>query len=175
VIGDAHKGSAMQSMKHLALVALFVAMAPAAAFADVKVNFVNPERYTDANLRHSYGKSAKEPTMREIEKYLSRLGDAHLAPGDKLTIDVIDIDLAGRFEPWQFNYQDVRFMREITWPAIKLRYSFERANGAPIDGEDTVTDKGYLTFLSTRDTIDIMPHEKAMLERWFRMRFARAN
>jgi len=113
--------------------------------------------------------------MREIEKYLWRLGEAYLAPGDKLTIDVLDIDLAGRFEPWQFNYQDVRFMREITWPEIKLSYRLERANSAPIQGEETVADRGYLTFLTTRDYIDIMPYEKVMLERWFRVRFARRD
>lgn len=140
--------------------------------AEVKVNFINPDKYTDANLRQRYGKSARDIALHEIEMFLGRMGETYLASGDKLTIEILDVDLAGRFEPWQFDYRDVRFMREITWPEIKLRFRLERASGTPLSGEETVADRSYLTFSSTRDAIDIMPFEKAMLQRWFRLRFA---
>ena len=161
----------MRKLKCAALAAVIGAIWPAIALAEVKVNFIDPERYTDANLRQRYGRSANEPAMREIETYLWRLGEAYLQPGDKLTIDVLDVDLAGRFEPWQFNYRDVRFMRQFTWPSIKVRYRLERGSAVSQVVEETVADRGYLTFLTTRDYSNIMPYEKVMLERWFWFRF----
>ena len=118
----------MKHQMYRALLTVVAALWVADASAEVKVNFINPDKYTDANLRQRYGKSARDIALREIETFFGRLGETYLAPGDKLTIDVLDVDLAGRFEPWQFDYRDVRFMREITWPEIKLRYSLERAS-----------------------------------------------
>jgi DUF3016 family protein len=144
----------------------------AEAAAAVRVNFVNPGKYIDANLRHEHGKNANAPTMRELETYFAKLGGMYLAPGEILTIDVLDIDLAGRFEPWQLDFQDVRFMRDIAWPAIKLRYRFESPSRAAIEGEETVSDRSYLTSQPFADATDTMPYEKIMLQRWFRTKFA---
>ena len=160
-------------MKHAAFAVLIAALSCADALADVKVTFINPDKYTDANLRQRYGKTANALALHEIESFFWRLGEAYLNPGDTLTIDVLNVDLAGRFEPWQFTYRDVRFMHDYTWPEIKLRYRLERATKPPQSGEETLADRGYLTFLQTRDYIDLMPYEKVMLERWFRQRFAR--
>jgi len=162
----------MTVQKYRVLLMVAAALWAVDASAEVKVNFISPDTYTDANLRQRHGKSASDIALREIETFLGRMGETYLAPGDRLTIDVLDVDLAGRFEPWQFDYRDVRFMREITWPEIKLRYRLERASEPPRSGEETVADRGYLTFSLTVDSIGIMPYEKAMLQRWFRLRFA---
>jgi len=162
----------MRNLNLVAAAALMAAISPAPAFAEVKVNFTDPDHYRDANLQREFGKSAKEPTMREIEQYLWRLGDAYLAPDEKLTIDVLDVDLAGRFEPWQFNYKNVRFMRDYTWPEIKIRYRLENPSGAAIEGEETIADRYYLRDANFGGYLGTMVYEKIMLERWFRLRFA---
>jgi hypothetical protein len=139
--------------------------------AGVKVHFIDPDHYIDANLRHAYGKTAKEPAMREIENFLSQLGERYLAPDETLTVDVLDIDLAGRFEPWHWNYQDVRFMRDYTWPSIKLRYRLEGPTGTIASGEETVSDQSYQFNAAFGSDLETMRYEKTMLERWFRQRF----
>ena len=156
----------------MAACAALMALSASAAWAEVKVNFVDPDSYRDANLYQRYGKNAKEPTLREIEQTFWKLGEFYLAPGEKLTIDVLDVDLAGRFEPWNFNYRDVRFMRDITWPSMKLRYTLESPYREGLSGEETVEDRSYLFDFTVRQSVATMAYEKVMLERWFRTRFA---
>ena len=116
-------------------------------------------------------KTAKEPTMRELERYLTKLGQDYLAPGEILTVDLLDVDLAGRFEPWQFPYHEARFMRDITWPTIKLKYRLERPGQAVLEGEEAVSNRIYLWESGFRSYVETMPYEKLMLQRWFRQRF----
>ena len=75
-------------------------MSPEAANARIKVSFVEPERFTDAGLHSEYGAKSRSATLTGIQQHLERLGERYLQPGQDLTIEVIDIDLAGRFELW---------------------------------------------------------------------------
>ena len=152
-----------------ALSGVLIAGWSGAAAAALQVNFVLPETYTDAGLRH-YGASAKQDTFREIERELQRLAARYLSPGETLTIDILDIDLAGRFEPWVSLNYDIRFMRDITWPRIKLRYALD-SRGAPLRAEETVSDMSYLDTPNIRPAGEPLSYEKAMLGRWFRARF----
>jgi hypothetical protein len=160
----------MRNLNSLA-VAFMAAIWPAAALAEVKVNFVDPERYKDANLQRETGKTAKDLTMREIERTFWQLGEAYLAPDETLTIDVLDVDLAGRFEPWQFNFKNVRFMREYYWPEMKIRYRLESPSRPISSSEETIADRYYLRDAIFGGYSGTMVYEKLMLERWFKMRF----
>jgi hypothetical protein len=142
----------------------------AGARAQVTVRFIAPETYADASLYGGNGELGREPALRAIERDLQQFGRHHLVPGESLTIEILDIDLAGRFEPWRPFASDLRFMREITWPRIKLRYHLSRPASAPISGEETITDMTYLWRAGLRSTGEIMPYEKAMLADWLRVR-----
>lgn len=98
------------------LVASLFTAAP--SFAGVQVRFINPERYTDAS---SFGATSRDATIAEFRAYLEKLGQRFIRPGQNLTIDVLNIDLAGHYEPWRRNFSDVRIMRDITPPSVKLR------------------------------------------------------
>ncbi len=76
----------MRKFAMVSSVAAFAVLWSVEALAEVKVNFVEPEQYTDANLNREYGKRAKETTMREIERYLTRLGGTYLKPGETLPL-----------------------------------------------------------------------------------------
>jgi len=67
-------------------------LAPETGFAGVKVRFVHPERYTDAG---PLSMGPQDATLAEFRAYFQKLGGQFLAPGQNLTIDVLDIDLAG--------------------------------------------------------------------------------
>jgi hypothetical protein len=54
---------------------------------------------------------------RDIEQHLQRLGARVLPEGDSLRVEVLDVDLAGHFEPLRFHSgSEVRIVRDITWP-----------------------------------------------------------
>jgi hypothetical protein len=162
----------MRRLTALVLCGAFVVLGSSAAAAEVRVSFVDAKHYTDANLHNGYGEAARAPALHEIEQTLERLGQRYLRQGQVLSIEVLDVDLAGRFEPWHRFAYDVRYMRDITWPRIKLRYRLAE-NGQPVRAaEEDVSDQSYLMHAGFRTIGAIMPYEKAMLESWFRRRFA---
>ena len=102
-------------------------MAQGAPAAQVEVRFDHPEKFRDASLdSHGYERGADAYVMKSLTQYLQKLGQRYLQPGQQLVIDIRDIDLAGRFEPWHSRAYDVRFMREITWPTIDLSYTLNQ-------------------------------------------------
>ncbi|MBL8644699.1 MAG: DUF3016 domain-containing protein [Rhodospirillaceae bacterium] len=145
--------------------------APADQAPNVKVSFLNPEKYLDAGLYRDYGAKSREATMTELRKHFEKLGAKYLAPGQTLSIDVEDIDLAGRFEPWRADAYDIRFLTDATWPRITLRYKLEGAGGTVTSGEEVVRNMNYLMLQTRRDSGETLHHEKAMLDDWFKSRF----
>lgn len=159
------------------LTALAVAIAlvglslEAAAKPNVEVNYDHPEHFRDASLRDR-GYGADEFVLKEIRSTFEKLGERYLPPGQTLRIEVQDIDLAGRYEPWRTEAYDVRFMRDITWPSLRLRYQLSQ-DGKPLASGDTrVNDMSYLQRpgRATHGN-DRLYAEKAMLEEWFRREF----
>jgi hypothetical protein len=140
-------------------------LAPAQSFADVKVRFIDPERYTDAG---SFGAGSRAATLAEFKAYFEKLGARFLAPDQNLTIDVLNVDLAGHYEPWQRNFSDVRIMRDVTPPRIKLSYVLSVKGKRTRRGEDDLTDINYQMNPSGRFSSDRYAYEKALLDDWFR-------
>jgi hypothetical protein len=145
------------------LVASLFAAAP--CFAGVQVRFINPERYTNAG---SFGATSRDATIAEFRAYFEKLGQRFLRPGQNLTIDVLNIDLAGHYEPWRRNFSDVRIMRDITPPSVKLRYVLNERGKRRRSGEENLTDINYQMNPSARFSSDGYGYEKALLDDWFR-------
>ncbi len=110
-------------------------LAPASSLAGVNVRFISPERYSDAG--------AGDGTLAALRTHLQRLGERFLAPGQTLTVDILDVDLAGHFEPWRRNLSDVRILRDVTPPRVKLRYVLTDRGKRGRSGEDNLTDINY--------------------------------
>ncbi|MBO3277539.1 DUF3016 domain-containing protein [Pseudomonas schmalbachii] len=139
----------------------------------VEVDFVHPERYRDASLRNpGYGRGADDFVLKEFRATFEKLAARYLPPGHSLHIEVRDIDLAGRYEPWHPNVYDVRFMRDITWPSVQLHYQLLQ-DGKPVaSGDQRVSDMFYLQRPGrTAHSSDRLYAEKAMLDDWFRRQF----
>lgn len=163
---------AMRPILAAALVGLCLA---APARSEVLVNFVHPERFTDANTRGDFPAKADSPALASLRRTLQELGARYLPADTKLQVEVLDLDLAGRYEPWRFEARDVRIMRDVDPPRIRLRYALERPGQPPVSREETVTDMLYLTRPELRfRSGDTLAVEKAVLADWFRHRFAPA-
>src|SRR5262245_20274871 len=153
-----------------ALTLLGVAMWSGAACADTRITFAHPDRYTDANLYGNCGTRSWQPAVDGIGSYLKRLGGRHFAPGQVLTIEVLDMALAALIDP--FRSQTVRIMSPATWPRIKMRYTLAQNGRMLTRGEETIFDLEYLSNAVGRSSGDPLRYEKAMLDDWFRARFA---
>lgn len=141
------------------------------AAAAVSVKFVQPENYGDAG----WGRSAEE-NLAELETWINGLGARYLSAESQLSIEVLDVALAGR-PSYRLRYnQDVRVLRGgADWPIIRLRYTWQVPGKAPEVREETLRDMGYLQRPITAYRAESrLPYEKRMLEQWFRERFVTA-
>lgn len=152
-----------------AAIALTLAVASTgSAPAAVEVNFVAPENFRDQDFRSP---GERESVLGEFDRYLDRLGERYLQGGRTLTIDVLDIRLAGRYEPWQRRFHDVRILRDTTPPRFTVRYTLAEGGKVLISGEETISDASYLRGSELRRAGERFAHEKRMLRDWFRKRF----
>lgn len=153
-----------RAFRLMALVAAALGATP--GFAEVRVSFSEPNRFTDA------GRGARQAgeVQREIGLILQRLGQRHLSPGQRLEVEILDVDLAGndRVLP---GHDEVRVLRGgADWPRIRLRYVFESAPGKTDAGEERLDDKSYLQHGWRGRSSEALPHEKRLLETWFKER-----
>ncbi|VVO34263.1 DUF3016 domain-containing protein [Pseudomonas fluorescens] len=147
-------------------------MQPFAATTSVEVSFKNPESYRDASLRTTgYETGADDYVMKQLRSAFEQLGKRYLQPGQVLQVEVSDIDLAGRYEPWHVNANQVRFMRDITWPSMKLHYVLKLNDQTIRQADVQLSDKFYLQRPGRAAHSDRLYAEKAMLADWFRTEF----
>lgn len=146
------------------------------ASAEVTVRYGQPEQYHDLALSGSDTPSMQAEAMKQLEAHVKKLGDSYLPKGDKLEIVVLDIDMAGAYEPWRTpNLTRTRFIRDIYRPKFVLHYRWQAKDGAvKAEKDETLTDLNYLMRLETRKYQDNDPlrYEKTLLDRWFREAFS---
>ena len=149
--------------------ACLAAAGAAHAAGTVEVSFDDSVPFTDAGI----ARYDKEATLQTLEQHLKALGQRHLADGQTLKVEVLDIDLAGRTRWLWGPAYEVRVMKDwVDPPRISLRYSLHADGRAIRSAEETVSDFGYLNRFTSRRFDGPLPHEKQMLDRWFRERFA---
>lgn len=149
-------------------------LTPAALAATTEVRFTHPESFSDAYLGRDHGRGADDVVLKELKAHIQKLGERYLQAGQAFKVDILDIDLAGRYEPWRVEFQNVRFMREITWPRIKMHYSFEQDGNVLVSREAMVIDQAYLQHGNRYFSSDRLRYEKAMLDDWFRRNLGKA-
>lgn len=155
--------------KFAVLVVLFCSGLAQAATPAVEVTYLHPEKFRDASLRgDGYARGADEQVLKQLRAYLETLGKRYLGEGQNLHMEIRDIDLAGRYEPWQTRASSVRFMRDITWPSIDLHYRLEQHGHIVKQADVRVDDKFYLQRPGRLGNNDALYSEKAMLNDWFR-------
>lgn len=161
----------MRTIASLALAGLLAGMATAAR-AEVIVSFSDPARYTDASLSGPGIVREDAPALTLLRQHLERLGQ-RLPPGQTLRITVLDVDLAGRYDPWRITAPDLRVMTDATWPRLRLRYRLQDNARVLAEREETVSDLNYLSRSRQARSGDRLFYEKAMLDDWFSRRFLR--
>ncbi|MCO6059952.1 DUF3016 domain-containing protein [Pseudomonas sp. MOB-449] len=147
-------------------------LAPTVLASTTEVSFTQPEKYSDARLYRDYGRGADDVVLKDLKAHIEKLGTRYLQPGQTLKVDIRDIDLAGQYEPWRVNFRDVRVMREVTWPRIKLHYSVEQDGKTLVSRDATVIDQSYLQHGNYYFSSDRLRYEKTMLDDWFRWNIA---
>ncbi|MDP4021187.1 DUF3016 domain-containing protein [Methylobacterium sp. NEAU 140] len=158
--------------RRIGLAALATLLLAGPALADVRVRYVAPERFTDAENRWGSGQSLRV-TLAEMTRILEELGQRYLGAGDTLDLSVLDIDLAGFERPTAIPPSGLRVVTDATPPRIRLAYTLKRGGRAVARGEDTVTDINFLLTANPRFSTGGLYYERAVLRDWFARRFPR--
>jgi hypothetical protein len=137
--------------------------------ADVKVTWTEPSKYRDIHSGSQGKKRFRENTFKELEKHLLKLAKALPEP-QLLEIEVLDVDLAGDVHVG--GMRDIRVVKEIYSPRIKLSYKLINADKAIIHSDSVnLKDMNFMMGNSSRYRNKSLGYEKKMLDDWFKGTF----
>ncbi|MFE1599247.1 DUF3016 domain-containing protein [Methylobacterium sp. ID0610] len=159
----------LHAVRCLAVAAGLLGAGPAAA-QQVRVRYVAPERFTDAQTMFGSGLSLRA-TLAEMTRILEELGRARLRPGESLDLTVLDIDLAGFERPGLGAPTGIRVVTDATPPRIRLAYGLRRGRQVVRQGEETISDINFLLGANPRFSGGGLYYERALLRDWFAKRF----
>jgi hypothetical protein len=165
----------MHKVRLLALSIVVLLASFSSSSADIEVSFDQPERFTDAGLYSSRGSDSRAATVSALRQHLEALGARHLSANQKLRLEILDIDLAGQYEPWRTHAHDVRVMRDVTWPRIEVRYVLEQDGRIVRQDKETIKDMHYLSRADAQLRNDPLRYEKSILNEWFVARFVEVD
>lgn len=143
----------------------------------VEVTYVEPEKFTDVQDHFGGSQKPNEHYLRQLKEHLERRASKRLAEGQRLTVTITDIDMAGDFEPWRSpQFQDVRIIKDIYPPRIDLSFRLTDANGQVIaEGERELRDLNFNMRTTGLPSNDTLRHEKALLDDWLARELRRAK
>jgi hypothetical protein len=136
----------------------------------VSVTFVEPEKFTDAKRSEMERSSAG--LLGELQKFMIETGERYIPAEARLTIHVIDVDLAGDFELFRGpDFDQVRIAKGLYPPRIVLEFRLTDGGGRIIkEGKRDLTDIDY-QLRSAYPREDYLRYEKDILRDWLRAEF----
>ncbi|HEX3141579.1 MAG TPA: DUF3016 domain-containing protein [Rhizobacter sp.] len=115
-----------------------------------------------------------EANIKTLTRHLQGLGQRALAPGQRLQIEIVELDLAGRLSSSARVGQRVRVINGAAdWPRIDLRYVLSGPTGELRRGEESLSDQNYMVH-PLRNTDEPLRYEQRLLTQWFESRFGAA-
>jgi hypothetical protein len=154
-----------------ACAAAILLLASAAAQAQAEVRFGPADKFSDVREVRNVEADVEAP----LAELLQKLAEKHL-PGQKLVIDISDIDLAGEIEPVGSRMERIRVMRSSTWPHITLHYSLLDASGKEVrSGDAKLADMNYQQSVNSFSNSGPLRYESDMLARWFAREFGASS
>lgn len=136
---------------------------------NVVVVFDNPEQFTD--VRDSHTDTMSKWILNELQTFVQRTAASQIAPGNKLTVTFLDIDLAGMIRPDKDN---IRLMTGTTLPRAHLKFQLTDAAGHMVkEGERRLSDSNYQQNILPTMRSDVLGYDKELLRNWIQREFNR--
>lgn len=136
----------------------------------VSVQWTDPAQFTDLKYSGNRWRASQGDWVVQLAEHLRDSAAKRLPEGERLDITITDIGRAGHYEPWHgVQMQDVRIMRDIYPPSMKLDFRLFGADGQLVSqGSREVRDTGYLMGGTHIGNHDNLYYEKRMIDDWVR-------
>jgi hypothetical protein len=135
----------------------------------VNVRWQDPAKFSEIRYSHNASESRRGNWVETLAKHVRKYATPRLPAGERLDVEILDVELAGDYEPWRgIQFQDTRIIREIYPPRITLSFTRTGANGEVIaQGERKLVDHGFMMGANTSGLgSEQLRFEKTLLERW---------
>jgi hypothetical protein len=136
---------------------------------NVNVHYKDPQHFTEA--KRSVGMHAidADAYLKPLKDYIAQRASRILAPGQRMDIEVTDVDRAGEYEPWRGpRFNDVRVVKDIYPPRIDLDFTLYGADGKVLrEGSRKLRDASFLSRNSAANQ-DPLRYEKSLIDLWLR-------
>src|SRR5215470_2586571 len=111
------------------------------------------------------GRGPNRGRWTKLAVFFESLGPRYLKSHQVLTLDVLNVDLAGKIEWWRRDFYDTRILRDVYPPRFTLNYRLSEDGRTLAENKETVVDPNYLANPGIYfSPIDPLRFEKAMLE-----------
>ncbi|RYD14097.1 MAG: DUF3016 domain-containing protein [Lysobacteraceae bacterium] len=156
----------------LQAVLLLAPLALSAADARVKLDWTDPEKFTDTRQSMCSSTIGPDEWLGELARHVESRAAKQIEPGQHLAITITDVRRAGQCEPWRGpQASDVRIVKEPHSPRIDLRYVLSDADGKVLrEGTGELRDLAFLQ-RGTLNANDPLRFEKRMLDDWLHKTF----
>lgn len=139
----------------------------------VSVHWTDPARFSE--LRHSLNRNeaARGDWVGQLARYIRARSAAQLPPGQRLDVEILDIERAGEYEYAYGGATDIRVLRDVYPPRMRLYVRRLDADGRVLEeGERRLADLAYLMSPHPLSNSDPLRYEKRMIDRWLRTELA---
>ena len=137
--------------------------------AEVKVEWQEPEKFTDIRPANDSRKVYRERVLKKFDGFFQDMA-AKLPEGYQRQVKVTDIDLAGDIDYFASGSgQALRIIKDLYSPMIKFSYVLRDKHGEEVAaGEEKLRDMGFMQSMVSMHNTDEFRYEQQMLQNWFK-------
>ena len=139
----------------------------------VSVAWADPASFSELRYSANHWAATQGKWLQDLAGYMRKEAEKQLPAGHRLDLTIVDIQRAGRYEPWHGpRMQDARIVRDIYPPRMTVQFRhLDAAGNLVAEGERKISDPAFLTGASPISESDPLRYEKRMVDSWLRREF----
>ena len=138
----------------------------------IHVRWGDPLQFSDLRYSQNRRLSAEGDWVVELADYMQEKLARAVPAGDRVDVEILDIQRAGQYEWLNSRTDDVRVLRDVYPPRMTLQFKHTGADGSVRgEGERKLADLAYLQSPPPFPSSDPLRYDKRLIDTWIRREF----